>query len=274
MSVLGRWATLANTPTVWYNLAAAEAGGIIYAIGGHDGSNRLNRNEAYDPSTNSWSTKANMPTARSRLAAAEAGGIIYAIGGYDGSNRLNINEAYDPSTNSWSTKANMPTARDSLAAAEAGGIIYAIGGHDGSNRLNRNEAYDPSTNSWSTKANMPTARYGLAAAEAGGIIYAIGGYTTTATNINEAYLTPSSFSVGTVTVRDEQGNNVSGARVWILYQNAELARLYLGTLAECETTDANGQATIYPFKMASPVSIAAVPPSGSYGSIRCNIAVE
>jgi len=165
----------------------------------------------------------------------------------------------------------MPTARSSLAAAAVGEIIYAIGG---TGPTNRNEAYDPSTNSWSTKANMPTARYRLAAAAVGGIIYAIGGVATTSTNRNEAYLTPSLFSVGTVTVRDERGNNVSGARVWILYQNAELARLYLGTLADFETTDANGQATIYPFKMASPISIAAVPPSGSYGSIRCNIAVQ
>ncbi|MBC8234004.1 caspase family protein [bacterium] len=162
-------------------LAADEANGKIYAIGGKNSSGYLNTVEEYNPSTNSWRTVADMPTARGYLAATEANGKIYAIGGYGGSRTM---EEYNPSTNSWRTVADMLTARTELAAAEANGKIYAIGGYSDGQCLNTVEEYNPSTNSWRTVADMLTARIGLAAVGANGRIYAIGGYSFSNSYLN------------------------------------------------------------------------------------------
>jgi N-acetylneuraminic acid mutarotase len=170
------WLPLAPMPTGRGGLAAAAVNGLIYAIGGSNGSADVNTVEVYNPSTNSWSTAAPMPTARFGLAAAAVNGLIYAIGGLNGSGYLNTVEVYNPSSNSWSTAAAMPTGREFLAADAANGLIYAIGGGNSSGYLNTVEVYNPSSNSWTTATHMPTARGSLAAAEVNGLIYAIGGY--------------------------------------------------------------------------------------------------
>jgi hypothetical protein len=63
-------------------------------IGGYV-SSESNKNEAYDPATDTWATKANLPTARYGLCAGVVNGIVYVIGGTT-SSRTNKNEAYSP----------------------------------------------------------------------------------------------------------------------------------------------------------------------------------
>ena len=88
--------TVASLSTARRNPAAAEAGGLVYAIGGRDPDfNELASVEEYDPETDTWSTVASLSTARQRHAAAEAGGLVYAIGGDDGSNTIASVEEYD-----------------------------------------------------------------------------------------------------------------------------------------------------------------------------------
>jgi hypothetical protein len=109
-------------------------------IGGITNANS-NKNEAYDPASNTWSTKANLTTARNALCAGVVNGIVYVIGGITGSSS-NTNEAYDPASDTWSTKANLTTARSFLCAGVVNGIVYVIGGTTGSSS-NTNEAYSP-----------------------------------------------------------------------------------------------------------------------------------
>jgi len=79
--------TVASLSTAREYLAAAEANGLVYAIGGRDsGNNQLSSVEEYDPSTDTWSTVASLSTARENLAGAEANGLVYAIGGADSGN--------------------------------------------------------------------------------------------------------------------------------------------------------------------------------------------
>src|SRR5262249_16206 len=69
-----------------------------------------NRNQRYDPGTDSWSLAQSMPTPRFGHAVTTANGKLYAFGGYNGQ-PLGVNEEYDPATDSWATRAPMPTAR-------------------------------------------------------------------------------------------------------------------------------------------------------------------
>eukprot|EP01046_Picozoa_sp_COSAG06_P043169 COSAG06_NODE_5616_length_3357_cov_32.055249_1_plen_475_part_10 len=94
------WRAIAPMGSKRYGLAAAVAGGLLYALGGHDGSGIVSSCEVYDPASNRWRAIAPMGSKRKYLAAAVAGGLLYALGGYDGSS-LSSCEVYDPASNSW-----------------------------------------------------------------------------------------------------------------------------------------------------------------------------
>ena len=59
--------------------------GLVYAVGGFNGSLRVRTVDVYDPVKDSWSSVASMEARRSTLGAAVLNGCIYAIGGFDGS---------------------------------------------------------------------------------------------------------------------------------------------------------------------------------------------
>ena len=186
------WTTVAPMPGGARDSLAAATGpdGRIYAIGGFDGSNHLDRVEAYDVATNTWSTEAPLPVARGNLPVATGpDGRIYAIGGLTDSGATSEVDAYDTTTNTWTTVASMPSGARSDFAAATGpdGRIYAIGGSDGTNVLSRVEAYDTTTNTWTTEAPMPGGpREDLVAATGpDGRIYAIGGDDGSCTNITD-----------------------------------------------------------------------------------------
>ena len=70
--------------------AIAEAGGVLYAIGGFDGANTLGTIQAYDPKSDIWTVLPNsvaLATPRTNAAVASAAGKIYVIGGKNASNQ-------------------------------------------------------------------------------------------------------------------------------------------------------------------------------------------
>lgn len=171
------------------NAGAAVVNGLIYLVGGSDGTGAMvSAVTVYDPSTDSWSTKAPMPTPRAMLAVAAVNGIVYAVGGIGGAG--NEVEAYDPASDTWTQKPAMPTGRRELTAAALNGELYAIGGAaaDGSGFTNAVEAYNPVTNTWSSKPSMPTARSDIASAAGTNAIYVFGGMSAFGmVATNEAY---------------------------------------------------------------------------------------
>lgn len=169
------WSTKTPMPTERMYLAAATMNGILYAVGGWNGSSpTLNVLEAYNFLNDSWTTKAPLPTPRSGLTAAVVNGILYAIGGYNSAN-LSLVEAYDPVANTWTTKPTMQSVRNAPAAAVINGLIYVVGGTNSSGYLSSVEVYDPNTNAWSYRAPMPTGRCCLSISVVNGILYAVGG---------------------------------------------------------------------------------------------------
>ena len=66
-------------------LGVAVIGGMVYAVGGFNGSLRVRTVDVYDPIKDVWSSVASMEARRSTLGAAILNGLIYAVGGFDGS---------------------------------------------------------------------------------------------------------------------------------------------------------------------------------------------
>jgi N-acetylneuraminic acid mutarotase len=64
------WSPIASMGAAWDDHAAAVIDGMLYAIGGYDGSSHLSSGERYDPAANAWSPIASMGTARDYFAAA------------------------------------------------------------------------------------------------------------------------------------------------------------------------------------------------------------
>ncbi|GEM_PF-745893 len=168
------WGPKAHMPTTRYRLACAEAGGLLYAIGGFSGMMLHDDVEAYDPVSDTWASKASMNSTREMLATAVVGGVIYAIGGKAGAPSATV-EAYDPALDQWTSRAPMPTARHSLSCAVADGRIYAVGG-TGAAELATVEEYDPGPDTWVSKKSMTAARTALCCSAVQGRIYAVGGF--------------------------------------------------------------------------------------------------
>jgi N-acetylneuraminic acid mutarotase len=171
----GAWTSMASMPTARGALAADVVNGMLYAVGGYNGT-ALATVEAYDPASNTWTSNLPpMPTARYFLAAGVVNGTLYAVGGCcSGALYVGTVDAYDGAT--WTAKASMPTRRRSLGVGVVNGMLYAVGGFSNSGvGTDTVEAYNPATNTWTRKASMRVARGGLAVGVVNGILYAVGG---------------------------------------------------------------------------------------------------
>ena len=185
------WRTKTAMPTS-RGQAAVVAGddGLIYVMGGYDGSNVLSTVEAYNPLADMWTTKASMPTpTRGAAFAKGSDGIIYVISGTN-LGYVDTVQAYNTTSNTWYTKTSIPVAAWMASAATGNdGRIYVIGGEStGAFRSNITQIYNPSTDTWINGTDMPTGRSELGVVKSSdGLIYAMGGYNGTAISIVEAY---------------------------------------------------------------------------------------
>eukprot|EP00964_Phaeocystis_antarctica_P123169 scaffold86816_cov58-Phaeocystis_antarctica.AAC.8 len=198
-----RWKRLPDMKWGRVDLAAAAAGGKVYAVGGgHDQAmasvgacDPLNEAmasiEAFDPLLGAWAEVASMNVGRSNHAVAVVHGKIYAIGGMC-SRHVDVDsvEMYDPQADSWQQVAGMPQARFRHAAAAMGGKIYVSGGRMGGSidpETTRDEptyggvtdtllVFDPEANTWTELATMGMARQAHTSAAVGGKLYVFGGY--------------------------------------------------------------------------------------------------
>lgn len=151
----------------------AALDGYIYAIGG--GGNK-DKNERYNPVTNSWTDRASLMTPRTAGGnAAVVDGYLYVIGGWS-DDYSEKNERYDPATDSWASMTPIPTARTQHATVAVEGKIYLIGGHDDNGYVSRTEVYVPVFDAWATVASLPIAMQNANVAAVGEKIYVLGGH--------------------------------------------------------------------------------------------------
>uniref|UniRef100_A0A8I5NLA4 Kelch like family member 2 n=1 Tax=Papio anubis TaxID=9555 RepID=A0A8I5NLA4_PAPAN len=173
-----RWHQVAELPSRRCRAGMVYMAGLVFAVGGFNGSLRVRTVDSYDPVKDQWTSVANMRDRRSTLGAAVLNGLLYAVGGFDGSTGLSSVEAYNIKSNEWFHVAPMNTRRSSVGVGVVGGLLYAVGGYDGASRqcLSTVECYNATTNEWSYIAEMSTRRSGAGVGVLNNLLYAVGGH--------------------------------------------------------------------------------------------------
>lgn len=110
-------------PTARYAPATAVYNNKIYVLGGNYGNNK---NEVYDPTTNTWQSKADVPFDSAGWGVA---GVINGKIYYTDSETSNM-AVYTPETDSWSSLSGLTMPRSYPTGETVNGRLYVIGGFD------------------------------------------------------------------------------------------------------------------------------------------------
>ncbi|CAH8843630.1 unnamed protein product [Trichobilharzia szidati] len=154
-------------------VGVAVLDGLLYAVGGRDGSACLRTVERFNPHTQHWCFIAPMLHRRGGVGVGAVGGRLYAVGGHNAppnqphALRTASVEMYEPHTDMWTEVSALSSPRDSIAVAPLGYKLYALGGYDGQAYTDRVEVYDPEENKWTEAAPLPSGRAGIAVAASG-----------------------------------------------------------------------------------------------------------
>jgi len=154
------WSTKAPMPTERHHHQTEVVDGKIFAMGGRiigdgvksedleESLSNFDRNEMYDPQTDSWTILEPMLTKRSGFAAAASSdGNIYVFGGQSPGEVKHIEsvEKYDPILNKWTLEKSLPTGRNGLSAVPFNDRIFVLGGQyfddSGRHPVNLNEIF-------------------------------------------------------------------------------------------------------------------------------------
>ncbi len=169
---------LALEPTPWQNKLVSDPKFKLITYSHSD------KNEVYDPVTDSWTEKTPLPHAVAFYSSAVVNNKIYVISGSTRDGITGLVQVYDPQTDNWSLVTPIPNPVDSAAAgaiinAAMPSAIYVLGGYTqrvGSiRRTNLNQMYFPENNSWALSVPMPTNRTSFSVVTVNDTLYAIGG---------------------------------------------------------------------------------------------------
>jgi N-acetylneuraminic acid mutarotase len=178
------WETKEPMPTACAYLDANVVGDRIYLITGltyadvfpFQGGN--DKNQVYDPITDSWSTKTPIPSENAAYVSAVINDKIYIMGAD------HLTQIYDPETDTWTSGTPSPTLiYFSGGGATTGELapkrIYVLGGSYPYSNIaaNLTQVYDPDSDTWTAGTPMPTPRWALGVAIVNDELYAIGGRT-------------------------------------------------------------------------------------------------
>ncbi|XP_022095974.1 kelch-like protein 12 isoform X2 [Acanthaster planci] len=195
-------------------LAAVMHSAHIYAVGGYDGSTRLNIVEClkFTQGQPTWVSMAPLNVKRGLPGAAVLNDAIYAAGGFDGNTRLTSAECYDPRIDRWTMIQDMNTGREGAGLTTANSVLYSIGGYDGNSILDSVEMFDSRSGQWSAVASMKVKRSGAGVATINDMIYAVGGFN-------------GSHHLASVECYNPRTNS------WSLVASMTTARCYVGAVA-------------------------------------------
>jgi N-acetylneuraminic acid mutarotase len=161
--IQGGWRAAASLPSprTHLNGSAVAYKGKIYVLGGAEEWYVISdKNEVYDPGTDTWDILIPMPTPRQSVAAAAVAGKIFAIGGHGDYApfmlQLPLVEAYDPVSKTWERKADLPEPGFPVGAVVIDGrILVLIQTGFGENEGSKIYAYDVKKDAWSSAVVVP-----------------------------------------------------------------------------------------------------------------------
>ena len=170
------WETVSPMKICRSRVGVAVFEGKLFAIGGFDGTNRLDSAEVYDPETDEWRSIPSMQEKRSALGCVAFESQIFVCGGYDGISSLNSCEVYSPGKETWHRINVMNKSRSAGAVCVFEGSVFVLGGHDGLSIFNSVERYDRRLDKWNPGTMMISrrCRHGVACFQ--GRIFVFGGY--------------------------------------------------------------------------------------------------
>jgi len=145
------YSTELNVPRTGHSCGTTSAG-LIFTVGGYNGSTFLNSVEYFDPS-DQWIELPPMSECRSGAGVGyTSNGYIYVVGGSkDGDNGLSSVERYDFREGNWQTLAPMEHGRYFCTTAVTENYLYVIGGYTSFGTPIANvEVFDFRTELWQT----------------------------------------------------------------------------------------------------------------------------
>ncbi|CAG9840487.1 unnamed protein product [Diabrotica balteata] len=163
-----------SSPRAYHGLCTLN--GLIYMIGGFDGTEYFNSVKCFDPVQHKWSQRSCMYFPRCYVSIVIHRGLIYAFGGFNGRLRMNSAERYDPEKNQWELIPPMQKSRSDAGAAAVRDKIYIVGGFNGQDVMSSAEVYDTVTRQWTFIQKMNSPRSGVSLITLRNVMYAIGGF--------------------------------------------------------------------------------------------------
>ncbi|GAB6025875.1 hypothetical protein CHUAL_014049 [Chamberlinius hualienensis] len=142
--VLDQWQEMASMNMPRSELGLALLDGYIYAVGGWEGSYRIDSVERYDLKTNTWTFVSPMQLALTSPAVVANRGRLYVTGGaiLEDGDGIEMVQKYNPKLDKWTEVASMLIARSGAAACALNNLIYVIGGwHASTENTNKVECY-------------------------------------------------------------------------------------------------------------------------------------
>ncbi|MER3514975.1 MAG: hypothetical protein C4310_11810, partial [Chloroflexota bacterium] len=185
------WEDRAPLPTTLMDIGVATWNGMVYVVGGYNGSAVVNTLYRYDPTSNTWTTLAPLPVSVQAPRVVAYNGRLFVAGGWDsfGATQARL-DIYDIATNTWIIGAQPPSGRSAYGLAVAGNKIVRVGGCTDSfcSVGNNTDIYDPATNIWTAGANYPSGIAWHMCGGVGNVVYCTGGYNgSVAVNTTNAY---------------------------------------------------------------------------------------
>ncbi|KAL1115136.1 hypothetical protein AAG570_007167 [Ranatra chinensis] len=164
------WASLAPMLEARGRFNITVVKGLVYAVGGCNGTTELATVERYSSLNRKWERIASLPMARSNTGVTSLKGKIYCIGGWNGQVGIRQCDVFDPESSKWTSIAPLQTGRYQAGVCSMDGKVWVVGGCDGWNCLNSVEVYTPADEpsqaqeSWAYSKRMITARRGCGVA--------------------------------------------------------------------------------------------------------------
>jgi hypothetical protein len=124
-----RWRTIPG-PSPREHLAAAAAGGRVYALAGRLAGVDTNRGEleVYEAQARRWRRLPPIPDPRGGTGAAALDGKIVSVGGEAPTGTQRLVFAYTPSTRRWTRLPSLPTPRHGLGVVALNDRVYTLAG--------------------------------------------------------------------------------------------------------------------------------------------------